>query len=133
MFLRSNIERNNLFGRINCTLLISFAAVLLRWKWNTCTVMWQNYFTFTTSFMPSYAVEVCWCLTSYNLIVNKIIPTKHSVLVAWLLALIACLCRLGRDRYKFVMYTLEMDYLLVTSKLGQPWNKWCVVPVVVIF
>jgi hypothetical protein len=25
------------------------------------------------------AVEVCWCLTSYNLIINKIILTKLSV------------------------------------------------------
>jgi hypothetical protein len=27
----------------------------------------------------SYAVEVCWCLRSYNLFINRIILTEHSV------------------------------------------------------
>ena len=67
----------------------------------------------------SYAVEVCWCWTSYNLIINKIILTPNfQYLVAWPLALITCLSRLGRNRYKFEIYTLEMEYqILVTARI----------------
>ena len=58
----------------------------------------------------------------------KLYSPNFQYLVAWPLALITCLSRLGRDRYKFEMYTLEMEYqILVTVRIRSPleWMVCC--------
>ena len=83
--------------------------------------MWQKYFTFTTSL--SYAVEVCWCWTSYNLILNKIILAKLSVFSSMTFSLVVL---------EEIDISLKCTHLKWNTKflwrrgLGHPWNEWCV-------
>jgi hypothetical protein len=62
---------------------------------HTYTVMWPMHL-----FSPSYVCEICWCLTSYSLLINKSMRSWHSVFscmsYGWPVALITFLWRLGR-------------------------------------
>ena len=75
--------------------------------------------------MLSYAVEVCWCLRSYNFMIKiTLYSPNFKYLVSWPLALITCLVRLGIDQYKFEMHTLEMEYqILLTARTWPPFER----------